>query len=197
MDLSHAIPAALSFDDAPTSALRFFSATPELCRALSSGAASLPNSPPNSMHRYGKVLLPDMEKEILGLVRSCLSPEEAAKVYHVHAFHIQYAMGDGPAPRMTKLAKHCDSSDFTINLCCSDSSFTGSDLVFSGFAGTNGAERVLPKEFRYVHRPFRGVVHRGALQHWVEELTSGSRESVIIWVRCGEPPACECGHSHN
>jgi hypothetical protein len=186
--LSRVDPAPLTFlEDAPLNAastgpLRFFSAPEALCRALSTSAAALPNTPPNSMHRYGKVLLPAMNEQIMGIVRACL-PSSVESVSHVHAFCIKYAMGDdAAAPEMRALAMHVDDSTYTINLCVSDTAFSGCELVFSGREGADGRVAVLPNEYTYRHKPFHGVIHRGSLQHWVENLTSGSRESIIIWV---------------
>ena len=185
----HFAPAALEFvedaslTDATAGAIRFFRAPESLCRDLSAGAAALPNTPPNSMHRYGKVLLPALKEQIMGIVCAALSQEDMLRVTHVHAFDITYAIGDvATAPRMTSLAMHVDESTYTINLCVSDTAFTGCDLVFSGREGADGRVRVLPREFTYAHKPFHGIVHKGSMQHWVEHLTSGSRESVIIWV---------------
>jgi len=82
---------------------------------------------------------------------------------------------------MTSLATHVDDSTYTINLCVGEAAFAGAALVFNGARGRDAAGPAGPP-FRYEHARHRGLVHRGNLQHHVEELTAGEREAVIIWV---------------
>jgi hypothetical protein len=206
-------PAADVVFDESTSALlsshvRFFSVDGDLCRSISRKAATLPNKAPNSMHKYGKMLLPALQEEVYALIQATLPQESIDSITHIHAFDITYisrmeggsgsvpGSGSEPGPVMTKLGLHVDDSTWTINACISETAFSGSDLLFTGLKHPEGKERVFPP-YSYRHAPFRGVVHRGFLQHSVNDLTSGSRESIIIWVTCdrtgAESVACSDG----
>jgi hypothetical protein len=179
------------FDDAPSAAallgghVKFFSVDEDLCRAVSRQAAALPNKPPNSMHKYGKVLLPTLRDEMHALVQAALPPEFLDSISHIHAFDIKYLsrVEGGHRPIKTKLGLHVDDSTWTINVCVNETDFSGCGLMFTGLKHPEGKERAFPP-FTYRHAPFRGVVHRGFLQHSVSDLTGGSRESIIIWVSC-------------
>eukprot|EP00386_Alphamonas_edax_P008723 GDKI01028400.1.p1 GENE.GDKI01028400.1~~GDKI01028400.1.p1 ORF type:complete len:135 (-),score=39.81 GDKI01028400.1:153-557(-) len=129
----------------------------------------MPPGPPNSMHRYGKVLLPGMEEEVHALLRALLPEGDSKRIAHVHAFYIKY----GTAVGQTSLGVHRDDSHWTLNLCLSVSSdppLTGSDLVFPASG------------MRYTHQAGRGIMHRGELAHQVEGLVGGERENLIVWV---------------
>ena len=124
----------------------------------------LPERPPNSMHRYGKVVLPALDSTVRALVKSLVSPESAQRIFRLHAFYVKYDLGV-----QTKLGLHMDDSTYTINICLSNDS-TGAELVFDELSGF------------YPHICRRGIIHRGFLKHHVEPLKSGVRENLIIWV---------------
>jgi hypothetical protein len=124
----------------------------------------LPERPPNSMHRYGKIVLPAMESTVLRIVKSLLDVESAQRILRLHAFYIKYDLAV-----QTKLGLHMDDSTYTINVCLSNDS-TGAELVFDEIGSY------------YPHTTNRGIIHRGYLKHHVEHLKSGVRESFIIWV---------------
>ena len=90
----------------------------------------------------------------------------------MHAFAVSYS--HDPARRQTSLGTHRDDSDFTINLCLSTTA-AGADLVLeeSGVV--------------YRHAPLRGIIHRGDVIHHVDELASGERSCVIVWVKLSAP----------
>ena len=91
----------------------------------------------------------------------------------MHAFAVAYS--HDPARRQTSLGTHRDDSDYTINLCLATTA-DGADLVLEG----SGAV--------YRHAPLRGVIHRGDVVHRVDELRSGERSCVIVWVKLEDPP---------
>jgi hypothetical protein len=159
----------VSFDGSqPMDGVRCFELPTELCSALVSDIAQLEQRIPNSMHRYGKTLLPQMQAAVHSLVAAVLPADDLALVNHIHAFYVQYGQHVG----QTSLATHADDSHWTINLCISLSpDLRGSELVFD------------PQNVVYTHsKAGRGIIHRGCMRHHVEPLLSGQRENVIIWV---------------
>ena len=107
--------------------VRCFELPAEVCTSLISDIAQLQQSIPNSMHRYGKILLPDMKGAVHSLVASVLPAGDAQRVNHIHAFYIQYSEQVG----QKSLDSHMDDSHWTINLCLSVSDdLRGSELVF-------------------------------------------------------------------
>jgi hypothetical protein len=144
--------------------VRTFLISEDLRVELLKQTEDLPVRPPNSMHRYGKVILPAMESTVKKLVKSLLDVDSAGKIFHLHAFYLKYDLSV-----QTKLALHMDDSTYTINICLSNDS-TGAELVFDELSSC------------YRHSPRRGIVHRGFLKHHVEPLQAGVRENIIIWV---------------
>lgn len=144
--------------------VRTFSFSEDLRVQLLKQTEGLPERPPNSMHRYGKIILPAMESTVKSLVKSILDFVSAGRIYHIHAFYIKYDLGV-----QTKLGHHMDDSTYTINICLTNDS-TGAELVFDELSSC------------YRHLPRRGIVHRGYLKHHVEPLQTGARENIIIWV---------------
>jgi len=148
--------------------VRVFTLSEDFIAALQEGVSAAPMNIPNSMHRYGKVLLPFMDGAVRALCASVLPPDVLGHVKHIHAFSVKYSRSQHA--QQTSLGRHRDDSDFTINVCLSNDS-TGADLVFDASQRT------------YTHVAGRGLVHNGDLEHHVTELESGDRECVIIWVR--------------
>jgi hypothetical protein len=107
--------------------VRCFELPAEFCASLLSDISQLQQSIPNSMHRYGKILLPHMQRAVHSLVASVLPAGDAQRVSHIHAFYIQYSEEVG----QKSLDSHADDSHWTINLCLAVShDLQGSELVF-------------------------------------------------------------------
>jgi hypothetical protein len=157
--------------------VRLFSVRADFIKQLEEGVSAAPVNIPNSMHRYGKVLLPFMDGPVRALCASVLPEHALGRVKHIHAFSVKYS--HSPGIQQTHLGRHRDDSDFTINVCLSNDS-RGANLVFD----TSG--------FVYTHKAGRGMIHTGDLEHHVDELETGDRECIIIWVRLSKPssPAC-------
>jgi hypothetical protein len=167
--------------------VRCFELPADFCASLLSDISQLQQSIPNSMHRYGKILLPQMEREVHGLVASVLPAGDAQRVSHIHAFYIQYSEEVG----QKSLDTHMDDSHWTINLCLAVShDLQGSELVFdpdnvtcASLSPTLPSTTNCNNSPRYPHRKAgRGIIHRGAMRHHVEPLRCGSRENIIVWV---------------
>ena len=139
-----------------------FLVSEELCAEWRRVIADVPEKKPNSMHSYGKVLIPAMNDVICSIVRSILP--DLPTVRRIHAFYVKY-----DASSQTSLGMHTDDSTYTINICLSNNSI-GSDLVFDSLNSV------------YRHTAGRGIVHSGLLPHHVTALQSGTRENIIIWV---------------
>jgi len=160
---------SVSFDQGQlTEGVRCFELPESASASLLSEIAGLEQVIPNSMHRYGKILLPQMQRSIHGLVACLLPAEDVTRVNHIHAFYIQYSDAVG----QKSLDSHIDDSHWTINLCLSVSpDLRGSELVFD------------PQNVTYRHtQAGRGIIHRGSLRHHVEPLVCGQRDNVIVWV---------------
>jgi hypothetical protein len=160
--------------------VRLFSVRTEFVEQLQEGVSAAPVNIPNSMHRYGKVLLPVMDGPVRALCAAVLPEDAIGRVKHIHAFSVKYSHSPGiQQTNRLPLERHRDDSDFTINVCLSSDS-RGGNLVFD-------ASGVV-----YTHKAGRGLIHTGDLEHHVDELETGDRECVIIWVRLSKPssPAC-------
>ena len=148
--------------------VRCFEVPPDACASLISEIAVLDQSIPNSMHRYGKILLPQMQSSIHNLVAHVLPADDAQRVSRIHAFYVQYSELVG----QRSLDSHIDDSHWTINLCLSVSpDLRGSELVFD-------PQNV---EYRHTHAG-RGIIHKGNMRHHVQPLVCGQRENIIVWV---------------
>jgi hypothetical protein len=172
IDLRRVQPAAMTHLPSGTgidlAGVRVFTLSEDFIAALQEGVSAAPRNIPNSMHRYGKVLLPFMDGAVRALCASALPPDVLGRVKHIHAFSVKYSRSQDA--RQTSLGPHRDDSDFTINVCLSNDS-TGAELVFDA------------SRLNYTHVAGRGLVHNGDFEHHVTELESGDRECVIIWVR--------------
>ena len=144
--------------------VRTFSIYEDLRVELLKQTEGLPERPPNSMHTYGKIILPAMESTVKSLVKFMLDIDSAGRIYHIHAFYIKYDLDV-----QTKLGLHMDDSAYIINICPRNDS-TGAELVFDELSSC------------YRHLPRRGIVHRDYLKHHVEPLQAGAQENIIIWV---------------
>jgi hypothetical protein len=60
----------------------------EQCEALLHQISLVDEKIPNSMHRYGKVLLPAMTDPITEIIRTLLPSSEQDQITHIHAFYI-------------------------------------------------------------------------------------------------------------
>jgi len=152
--------------DVVVGGIQCFTITEELRGELEAEIATVPERPPNSMHKYGKVLVPYMDGKVKSLVKGILDERYHEHITHIHAFFVSYDVS-----KQTNLGLHVDDSTFTINICLSNTS-TGCELVFDQIG------------FTHVHRPLVGIVHGGKIQHHVEDILSGERACIIIWVTC-------------
>ena len=118
---------------------------------------------PNSMHRYGKIIYPNLKSIIDKLVLGLLPNINIISIY---AFYIKY---DNKIQK--KLDIHRDDSTWTINICLSNNLLDGK-LVF------------VKSNIVYTHTSNYGIVHRGLLEHYVDNIKSqGQRENIIIWIK--------------
>lgn len=128
---------------------------------------SLNESIPNSMHRKGKLLLPNMSSIIYSIVKTLFmssSIDISGGIVRLHAFYVSYG-----SSAQTSLATHVDDSSYSINMCLTKSS-SGDVLIFDDLG------------LVYDHSASHGILHKGHLKHHVCDLTDGYRENIIIWV---------------
>eukprot|EP00434_Breviolum_minutum_P027964 symbB.v1.2.024742.t2/scaffold2365.1/size83366/10 len=146
-------------------------------------ASGIPTRRPNGMNRYGVIL--DEEglcKAYLQPLAAMLFPELVGPhdVDGHYAFTVKYeAEGD------TELAKHGDAAVVTINLCLGGT-WEGSELRFFESGGSGMYQ--LPKGNEsagagdVVFRSGMALIHRGQHQHQAQELLSGQRVNMVIWL---------------
>ena len=181
--------------------IRPFAVPAELCLELLREVEAVPESAQmagNSMHRYGKIITVEMGARVGSLVAALLPAEDRDKVIRLHAFYIKYSASVG----QTSLDLHRDDSAYTINVCLSADESCGSALRFpsgafsrafnSARSESGSGEKYtvfdflaaggVPDGFLYAHEAGRGVIHKGDLNHYVENLSSGGRENLIVWV---------------
>ena len=98
-----------------------------------------------------------------------------------YAFTVKYeAEGD------TELAKHGDAAVVTINLCLSPGNWEGSNLRF--FASGGSGMYQLPKgnesagDGDVIFHSGMAVIHRGQHQHQAQQLLSGQRVNLVVWL---------------
>ena len=95
----------------------------------------------------------------------------------VHAFVIRYKVGED-----LNLAEHMDDSDFTFNMCLGTEHFAGAGLYFK--AKVRRPEGVWEdRSVHYYHTQGVAVLHRGKIQHGVENLTNGERLNLVVWCK--------------
>jgi len=98
-----------------------------------------------------------------------------------YAFTVQYEP-DGD----TELAKHGDASVVTINLCLGPKNWEGSSLRFFESGGSGMYQ--LPKGNEsagagdVVFHSGMAVIHRGQHQHQAQQLLSGQRVNLVVWL---------------
>jgi hypothetical protein len=98
---------AVAFDERQLmEGVRCFHLPVDVCSSLMSKIAGLEQVMPNSMHRYGKILLPHMQRDIYSLVACVLPADDVARVNHIHAFYVQYSDAVG----QKSLDSHIDDS---------------------------------------------------------------------------------------
>ena len=98
---------AVAFDERQLmEGVRCFQLPVDVCSSLMSKIAGLEQVMPNSMHRYGKILLPHMQRDIYSLVACVLPADDVARVNHIHAFYVQYSDAVG----QKSLDSHIDDS---------------------------------------------------------------------------------------
>eukprot|EP01060_Flectonema_neradi_P013208 TRINITY_DN19986_c0_g1_i1.p1 TRINITY_DN19986_c0_g1~~TRINITY_DN19986_c0_g1_i1.p1 ORF type:complete len:457 (+),score=70.41 TRINITY_DN19986_c0_g1_i1:68-1372(+) len=140
---------------------------------------------PNTMNNYGVVLgLIGLEQSLHHFVEGylvplvkCLFSEIADTVDASHIFTIKYREGLDLG-----LDMHTDDSDITINVCLGRV-FEGSGLQFCGFMGQEGHRKASAK---IKHSIGRCLIHLGRLRHGADDITSGERQNLIIWLRSTE-----------
>ena len=118
---------------------------------------------PNSMHRYGKIIYPNLKSIIDKLIVGLLPDINIISIY---AFYIKY---DNKLQK--KLDVHRDNSTWTINICLSNDLSDGK-LVF------------VKSGIEYTHTSNYGIIHKGYLEHYVDNVKShGNRENIVIWIK--------------
>ena len=140
---------------------------------------------PNTMNNYGVVLgLIGLGPALNHFVEGYLVPvvrqlfgEIADTVDASHVFTIKYREGLDLG-----LDMHTDDSDITINVCLGKH-FEGSGLQFCGFMGHSDHRK---SSNRIHHRVGRCLIHLGRLRHGADDITSGERQNLIIWMRSTE-----------
>eukprot|EP00045_Choanoeca_perplexa_P004066 m.35289 g.35289 ORF g.35289 m.35289 type:complete len:509 (+) comp12378_c0_seq1:183-1709(+) len=147
-------------------------------------SSNLLKSRPNSMNRYGMILLElgmsDMLMQLMTVylqpVVRALMPDlaEGMPMDHHHTFVVHYQHGQD-----LDLDMHTDDSEFTCNINLVDT-FTGCGLSFCGMHGSESHRKL---RHVYQHQRGRAVVHAGMHRHGADELVSGRRENLIIWCR--------------
>lgn len=142
-----------------------FTITDEFNNTLKKLVNCIDNNIPNSMHRTGKIILPEMTNEIYSLTKSILPEYYKKKILSIFAFYVKYDN------YQNKLDSHKDDSTITINLCLSNKA-TGGDIVFD-------KDNIIIN-----HNNKSGILHMGCIKHHVNELRDGTRENIIIWVKC-------------
>ena len=75
------------------------------------------------------------------------------------------------------LDMHTDDSDVTLNVCLGRE-FTGAGLIFCGSMGQPNHRQF---STQYRHKRGCAVIHLGTKRHGADDITSGERNSLIIW----------------
>lgn len=157
------------------------------CRDLRKQLAAAPlfRGAPNSMNKYGAVIIGPWGRQFVRRLQQEHIEPIAHRVHHAYvaamqparaasaprfqkqpyAFTIEYAHG-----KQRSLARHADSSDWTLNVCLGA-------LRFYGDFAKHGKSVTIAQRTGYV------VVHRGDLEHRALPLQSGSRTNLVIWAR--------------
>eukprot|EP01064_Diplonema_japonicum_P008607 TRINITY_DN16054_c0_g1_i1.p1 TRINITY_DN16054_c0_g1~~TRINITY_DN16054_c0_g1_i1.p1 ORF type:complete len:427 (+),score=47.64 TRINITY_DN16054_c0_g1_i1:383-1663(+) len=148
-------------------------------------STGLPCTRPNSMNNYGVVLsdigMGDMVrtlfKNYFHEISSALFPGPGSDCNTNHSFTVRYRTDEDLG-----LDMHTDDSDVTVNICLGKD-FEGAGLHFCGFID-EADHRKSPKQVR--HRKGHCLMHRGNLRHGADNITSGERQNLIIWMRNSE-----------
>lgn len=148
--------------------------TPRECRALLKAIDKLPRESPNTMNKYGRAIVgAEMRDLVATIVEKVVAPI-ALRVYpeirplkkRPYAFVVDYAWNT-----QRSLAKHCDTSDVTLNVSLNDE-FTGGALMLYGRRGGHSCvKQVLG----------RAIIHRGSHGHRALPLLTGHRTNLILW----------------
>jgi hypothetical protein len=93
---------------------------------------------------------------------------------HHHAFTVQYKVGEDRS-----LDMHIDDSEVTVNVNINDR-FEGACLNFCGHWGSLSRRK---HSLKYHHRLGWCVIHLGRHRHGAAEITSGTRNNLIIWMK--------------
>jgi hypothetical protein len=171
IDISHVEPIDITVEqtiaeDKFAGGIKVFTIDKNLVDSLKHDVSECDDKIPNSMHRYGKVLLPKMTNQIQAIVKAVVDSSYHNSIKHIHSFYIKYNKDV-----QVNLDTHMDDSTFTLNICLNNNS-TGSKLVFDDI------------DYTYEHASMRGIVHDGHINHHVTNILSGERENIIIWVTC-------------
>lgn len=152
---------------------------------------------PNSMNNYGFVLQDVGFRDwMYGLANEFLFPlavraniidvtstemrRGITSFKSVHAFVIRYKVGED-----LNLAEHTDNSDFTFNVCLGTEHFSGAALYFKARTRRpDGTWEI--KQIHYYHKKGVAVIHRGHIQHGVDNLTDGERLNLVVWCKTAE-----------
>lgn len=148
--------------------------------------SGLPRRRPNTMNNYG-LILNDIGMEslftsfmniyLLPIIQELFSNEIVTiGLDHHHSFIVQYkATGRGDIG----LDMHHDASEVTVNICLGKD-FEGANLRFCGHAGAVNHRKL---QTTYQHRKGYAVIHLGRHRHGADDIKSGERLNLIMWLR--------------
>jgi hypothetical protein len=124
-----------------------------------------------------------------------------------HGYVISYSDAQGQHGKRTRLLKHTDDSELTLNICLGRT-FKGGAITFGGKRGSttsatllrsqsaeNGNSRSNPDtvaEAIVFPTPGRAVVHLGQHIHEVQPVLEGERHMLIMWCRSSQYRAVCC-----
>ena len=180
--------------EAPGRAYSFPVFSVDFCKLLVEELENFEKSPmpkerPNSMNNYGLLLsevgfdpgfMDPLRTEYLLPLSRLLYPDCCGGSLDSHrVFVVRYRLGED-----LELATHYDNAEVTINVSIGDV-FEGGDLYFGRMSDQGSAG--LPKDFRwYQHKLGTGLLHRGQQFHGAAPITSGTRYSLIMWMRSSQ-----------
>ena len=144
---------------------------------------NIPVRRPNNMNQSGAILkalgmeslMDVLQDRVLEPIAQDLFPVTGAEFTQHHSFLVHYDTKAGHKDH--HLDMHTDDSDVTFN-CCLGLDFTGAKLQFCGIMGDPDHRH---SKLEYAHKPGWVVCHLGRQRHGADDITSGTRISLINW----------------
>lgn len=183
-------PASLAVEEVAPNIYVFDCFTESFCELLISELenfekSQLPKRRPNSMNNYGLILsdiglsplIDRIMSQYLTPIAERLFPSEPVSLGldHHHSFIVEYRDKGGDQG----LDMHHDASEITVNICLGKS-FQGSGLRFCGEAGSSNHRK---ESLVLQHKKGRAIMHLGRQRHGADNIQSGHRLNLIIWMR--------------